>query len=183
VRFAGWAYRAHDPRWAFKPLSGEGAALKGGRFNPKGVPALYLALTLEGAVVEASQGFAHKIEPLTICAYEIDCEDVSDLRTDETRSAAGAALNELACPWAYDVAEGRQPLSWRLAARLRLGGAAGILVPSFAFGARPDMVNLVLWTWSADAPHRVQVHDPSGRLPRDQTSWEGPPAPWPAGRA
>ncbi len=36
VRFQGLAYRAHDPRWSFKPLSGEGAAVHGGRFNPKG---------------------------------------------------------------------------------------------------------------------------------------------------
>jgi RES domain-containing protein len=182
VRFAGWAYRAHDPRWAFTPVSGEGAALKGGRFNPKGLPALYLALTIEGAVLEASQGFAHKIEPLTICAYEIDCEDVTDLRSEGTQVAAGVALDELACAWAYDITEGRRPASWRLAERLRLGGAAGVLVPSFAVGARPDMANLVLWDWSADLPHRVRVHDPSGRLPRDQTSWEGPLARWPAGQ-
>ena len=80
MRFTGCAFRAHDPRWAFKPRSGEGAALKGGRFNPKRVPALYLALTIEGAVLEASQGFAYKIEPLTLCAYDVDCDDVLEPR-------------------------------------------------------------------------------------------------------
>jgi RES domain-containing protein len=34
------AYRAHDPRWSFTSLSGDGAALYGGRYNRKGVPAL-----------------------------------------------------------------------------------------------------------------------------------------------
>jgi len=35
-------YRAHTPRWSFAPLSGAGAAVQGGRFNRKGIEALYL---------------------------------------------------------------------------------------------------------------------------------------------
>jgi RES domain-containing protein len=66
VRFAGLAYRAHDPRWSFRPLSGEGAAVHGGRFNPRGTPALYLALDPMTAIKEASQGFAHKLEPCVL---------------------------------------------------------------------------------------------------------------------
>ncbi|WP_368373267.1 RES domain-containing protein [Roseovarius sp. THAF27] len=27
-------YRAHDPKWAFDPASGAGAAIYGGRYNP-----------------------------------------------------------------------------------------------------------------------------------------------------
>jgi len=50
-------------------------------------------------------------------------------------------------------------------------GAAGILSPSFATGARPDMANLILWRWGSELPHKVEVHDPSGRLPKDQSSW------------
>ena len=42
---------------------------------------------------------------------------------------------------------------------------------SFATGARPDMANLILWRWGPDLPHRVEVHDPDGRLPRDPSSW------------
>ena len=40
-----------------------------GTINPKGVPALYLALTIEGAVLEIGQGFGLKIAPCTICSY------------------------------------------------------------------------------------------------------------------
>ena len=47
VRLQSTFYRGHDPRWAFLPPSGEGAATAGGRFNPKGVPALYLAATID----------------------------------------------------------------------------------------------------------------------------------------
>jgi RES domain-containing protein len=49
---------------------------------------------------------------------------------------------------------------------------AGILAPSFALGARADMTNLVLWRWGPDPPHRVAVHDPRHRLPKEQTSWQ-----------
>lgn len=174
MRFRGTCYRAHDPRWAFSPLSGEGARVTGGRFNPVGTPALYLAATFEEAVLEASHGFAHRFEPLTLCSYEVDVDDIVDLRTEAERASAGAALAELTCPWALDLAEGREPVSWAVAKRLIAAGAAGILVPSFAIGARPDMANLVLWRWGPDLPHRVNVYDPSGRLPRDQLSWDPP---------
>jgi RES domain-containing protein len=171
LRFAGTCYRAHDPKWAFSPLSGEGAAAKGGRFNPVGTPALYLGLTIEGVFVEMGHGFAHRLDPLTVCSYEVDCEDVVDLRMPRARKAAGVRIADMACAWARERAEGRQPQSWSIARRLIGAGAAGILVPSFANGARPGMANLVLWSWGPALPHKVAVHDPSSRLPKDQSSW------------
>jgi RES domain-containing protein len=71
LRFERTCYRAHDPRWTFKPLSGDGAAIRGARFNPKGMPALYLGLSVMTAVKEANQGFAQKISPCVLCAYEV----------------------------------------------------------------------------------------------------------------
>ncbi len=172
MRFVGDCYRAHHPKWSFSPLSGDGAKVHGGRFNPKGTAALYLGLTIEGAVIEAAQGFAAKLEPLTVCLYEVDCDDILDLTTPEAQAAAGVAPGDLACAWALDVAEGRQPASWNLARRLIGRSCAGILVPSFARGARADMRNLVLWKWRPELPWRVMVHDPSGRLPKNLLSWE-----------
>jgi RES domain-containing protein len=173
LRFTGDCYRAHNPKWSFAPLSGDGAKVHGGRFNPKGVPALYLGLTIEGAMIEASQGFAYKLEPLTVCLYEVDCESIIDLSTPEARAAAPVSLEDMACAWALDAAEGREPASWRLAKTFIARGHAGVLVPSFARGARADMRNLVLWKWGPHLPWRVAVHDPSGRLPKNLLSWEG----------
>lgn len=85
MRWQGIAYRAHDPRFAFAPTCGEGAAAKGGRFNPVGTPALYLALTLEGMFVEMGHGFGHRLEPLTVCSYDIDVDDLVDLRDEPSR--------------------------------------------------------------------------------------------------
>lgn len=171
MRLQASFYRAHDPRWALSALSGYGAAQAGGRFNPRGVPALYLASTIEGAVIEASHGFAHRFDPLTMVAYDVDVADIVDLTRADVRKAAGVELAELACGWALDLANGQEPASWRIANRLR-ATEAGMLVPSFANGAREDMRNLVLWKWGPDPPHRVTVYDPSGRLPKDQRSWQ-----------
>lgn len=165
------AYRAHNPRWSFLPLSGEGAALRGARFNPKGMPALYLALDPMTAVREANQGFAFKIAPCVLCSYEVDCCDIVDLHTAAACGRAGTTMEILACPWFLDLAEGRRPATWPLVSKLVAGGAAGALVPSFAPGAREADVNLVLWRWGPLLPHRVTVHDPDGRLPKDQSSW------------
>jgi RES domain-containing protein len=172
LRFIGTCYRAHDPRWAFKPVSGDGAAIRGARFNPKGEPALYLALTVMTAVKEANQGFAYRIDPCVLCSYEVDCEDIVDLRTSNGREAAGIDFEDMACAWMGYLADGERPPSWVIHDRLVQQGAAGILVPSFAPGTDDDDENLVLWRWGQDLPHSVKVFDPSGRLPRNQLSWD-----------
>jgi RES domain-containing protein len=33
---------------------------------------------METAWLEAQQGFAFKAQPLTICAYDVDCADIAD---------------------------------------------------------------------------------------------------------
>ena len=126
MRFVGTAYRAHDPRWSFKPISGAGAAIRGARFNPRGVPALYLGLGIMTAIKEANQGFAHRIDPCVLCSYDIDCDDIADLSTPEGRRAAGVMLDDLACAWALALAEGRRPASWDIHDRLAARGIAGI---------------------------------------------------------
>jgi RES domain-containing protein len=173
LRLQAVCYRGHDPRWSHLPLSGDGAAAKGGRFNPRGVAALYLASTAEGAVVEAMQSFPHRLEPLTVVSYDVEVADIVELRTGDGRKAADVELADMACAWELDLSNGQEPASWRIADRLRKT-AAGILVPSFANGAREDMHNLVLWKWGRDPPYRVTAHDPSGRLPKNQLSWNAP---------
>ena len=121
------AYRAHDPRWSFKPLSGDGAAVHGGRFNPKGTPALYVALDPMTAIKEAAQGFARKFEPCVLCTYEIDCEDVVDLRGERPpQRSAASARRTWPAPGSRRPRPGASRASWRLARRLIADGAAGV---------------------------------------------------------
>ena len=111
-------------------------------------------------------------DQMPLVMYAVDCDDIVDLASDDARRAAGVANAELACAWFDDMTSGRTPPSWALATRLMAGGAAGILVPSFAAHALSTDRNLVLWTWGPDLPHRIDVHDPDRRLPRDQSSWK-----------
>lgn len=170
MRFVGTAYRAHDPRWSFQPLSGDGAASRGGRFNPPGVPALYLALTVVGAVKEANQGLAFHIDPCVLCSYEVDCDGLVDLRTAEERTEAGTGEAEMAAGWLTLARAGQTPPQWSLARRLMKAGRSGVIAPSYAPGATAADGNLVLWRWGAEGNCRVAVHDPDGRLPRDGAS-------------
>lgn len=134
------------------------------------MPALYLATSPEGAFVEATRGFAYKFKPLTLCSYDVDCADIVDLSTNDSRRQVGVDLKDMACAWLSELSEGRRPASWALHDTLHKA-AAGLLTPSFARGARDGMTNLVLWDWSEHAPHKVRVHDPDHGLPRNQNSW------------
>lgn len=171
MRFSGECFRAHDPNWAWSPLSGAGAALKGRRFNWPGLETLYLSLSFNTVFREVSAGFAHRLTPYVLCSYDVDCEDIADLRTDADRAGRGVALDDLACAWGDALIARREPASWGAVRRLIADGHAGILVPSFAHGATVDDQNLVLWRWGPDLPHKVAVYDPTGKLPKNQLSW------------
>lgn len=152
-------------------MSGKGAALSGGRFNRKGEATLYLALDAMTALIELTQGFSHRLLPMTMCEYDVDCGDIADLRDAAGRTRHGVERSDLACGWLTHQLGGSIAPSWRVADRLRAAGYRGILVPSFASGAGEANHNLVLWHWGPDLPHQVTVYDPSGRLPKNQLSW------------
>jgi len=171
VKFTGFVYRAHNPRWAFTPDSGQGAPAAGGRFNPIGMPALYTALRFETAWLEAQQAFPFKAQPMTLCAYEVDCEDIVDLTDAANLVAHEITPADLACPWKDLSTRGIKPPSWEVTERLFASGTAGVVVPSYAKGAVAADVNVVFWNWAPDPPHRVRVIDDDRRLPRDASSW------------
>lgn len=124
------------------------------------------------AIKEANHGFAFKIVPYVVCSYDVDCEDIADLRTETDRTAHHVSLTDMACAWFADAAAGKEPPSWQMARKLMADGYAGVLVPSFAPGATEEDHNLVLWGWGKDLPHKIEVFDPSGRLPKNQLSWD-----------
>jgi RES domain-containing protein len=163
-RFQGQVYRAHNPKWAWAPESGEGARQHGGRFNPAGMPALYTSMDYKTAWLEAQQGFPFKPQPLTLCAYEVDCEHILDLTQQAVRVQLGLGDDELAAPWEDQVDRGRTPPTHSLARRLIDEGIAGIIVPCFAPGADSAARNLVFWDWGRRRPHCVRVIDDEGRL-------------------
>ena len=79
---------------------------------------------------------------------------------------------ELACAWEVLAADRKPVPTWELADRLIEAGCAGIIVPSFAARAGERDINLVLWRWTRDKPHKVTVVDDDNRLPKDRSSWQ-----------
>lgn len=159
------------PRWAVDPLSGEGARRNGGRFNPKGTPALYMSFDLNTAVAEYQQDLRNR--PGTFCVYRVTAGQIADLREPETRGALDISTAELACPWRRIVLiDGGEPPTWSLARRLIEAGAEGAIVPSTQFDGG---ANLVLWRWNDGAGCTVEAFDPEADLPLDQRSWSRQP--------
>ena len=144
-------YRAHNPQWSWTPLSGEGARRYGGRFNRRGIPALYTSLAPLTAVREA-QPLGRTLQPITLCAYEVDAEPVFDTLDEEQCQSLGVDDSDLACPtWEAQMLAGSVPASQALADRLIAAGYAGMRVRSFAAGSGEDDLNLVMWRSGAPA--------------------------------
>jgi RES domain-containing protein len=122
---------------------------------------------------ECTQGFTKRLQPLTMCEYEIDCDSIADLRGDAVRAALAVDRADLGCAWLTYQLAGTQAPSWLVVDQLKADRYDGMLVPSFVPGATDANVNLVLWRWGPTPPCRVDVHDPSGRLPQNQLSWPG----------
>ncbi len=120
---------------------------------------------------ECTQGFTHRLLPLTMCEYDVDIDSVADLRDDAVRAAYGVDLPQIACAWLDFQLAGKTAPSWLVADRLKASGHGAMLVPSFVPGATQANVNLVLWRWGPTLPRKVDVFDPTGRLPINQLSW------------
>ena len=166
MRFRGLVYRAHNPRWTWVPTSGEGALRYGGRFNRVGVPALYTSLSPVTGMREASP-IGRPLQPITLCACEVDAEPVFDALNPAQREVHRVAEAELSCPnWEREMLAGIVPASQNLADRLIAAGYAGMRVQSFAPGAGTDDVNLVFWRWDTSTS-RVILIDDEQRLPKD----------------
>ncbi|KJG37780.1 hypothetical protein UA32_12570 [Photobacterium angustum] len=165
-RYEGAVFRGHDPRWSFSPESGEGARRNGGRFNPKGIPALYTSLSQSGAWVESQQAFKYKAQPLTICQYDVDCNNILDLTDLSVLDGLSISPESLNCPWLDISTKNETPPSWTLAKTLIDLGVNGVVVRSYASAATIEMKNLVFWSWSKSPPTMVKVIDDFDRLPK-----------------
>jgi RES domain-containing protein len=162
-RFAGFLYRALNPVYARESLSGRGAQVYGGRFNPKGTAALYASLSPVTALREANQVGA--LQPTTLVAYEADVRPVFDTRDAEALAGFGMTPEDLAsAAWRVDMIANGESATQTFARRLIAAGYAALLVPSFARGAAPTDLNLVLWRWGDAAPTRLVLIDDENRL-------------------
>lgn len=158
-------YRAMRPAWAFAPLSGEGAAANGGRWNAKGVPALYLAADPMTTLVEYNQDI--QFRPVTLAEYHIVSGNFADCTTRIARASFEVDDDMFIAPWRAQTLTGQIPGSWSAADRLRQDGFDGMLYPSRINGG----TCLALWRWNEPGGCTVSVTDLDARLPHDDRSW------------
>lgn len=163
-RYSGLLYRALNPIHAREPLSGRGAGLHGGRFNPRGIPALYTSLDPSTALREANQ--AGDLQPTVLVSYRADLGPVFDTRDTAALIDHGQSVGTLAdSGWRTAMLEGRAAPSQEFARALVADGFAGLLVRSFAKGTSGTNLNLVLWRWTGGGC-TLEVIDDEDRLRR-----------------
>jgi len=159
-------WRAYVPRWAYLPLSGEGAARFGGRWNAVGKPAIYAARELSTAWAEYNQGFVQ--HPALIARLKLSDARLADLTDDEGLARLGLDASVHRCEWRAELDAGRVPETHRIAARLREGGFDGVIFPSFM---SPGGSCVALWRWNGEGGPVLEVVDPEHRLPKTPASW------------
>lgn len=154
--FTARTFRVVPPRWAHVPLSGEGARLHGGRYNPPGMLAFYSALDPHTAYAEYTQALYDR--PGLLCSFDIDGARILDLTDSEGLAASGLTETDLRLRWF-----GRRDAPTQLAAlRLLDQGVDGLIYASHqhAMGR-----NLVLWRWNG--PPSVSLVDRLGEAVTD----------------
>ena len=165
MHYRGALFRALNPIHAREPLSGRGAELYGGRFNPKGMPALYTSLSILTALREANQ--VGHLQPTTLVSYQADIEAVFDSRDAAALKRENVDPADLSDPsWRDQMRERGEARTQTLSRMLIAAGYRGLLVRSFAPGAGEADLNLVLWTWGAAEGARLVLVDDENRLSR-----------------
>lgn len=161
-RYDGLLYRTLNPIYAQTPLSGDGAARYGGRFNAKGTPALYTAMTIRTAILEINQ--VGTLQPTTLVAYKASFAKILDATDQVALRDCKMTTESLAdASWRQDMRDKGRSRTHRFAAGLMEDGWAGMRVPSFARGATSSDLNLVLWLWN-DGQNSLVVVDDDKRL-------------------
>ena len=159
-------WRAFVPRWAHLPLSGEGAARFGGRWNPVGARTIYAARELSTAWAEYNQGFVQ--HPALIAQLKLLRARLADLTDDETLTALGVEPAIHRCQWRDDLDQGQTPQTHVLRKRLLADGLDGVIYPSVM---SPGGTCVALWRWNEEGAPRLDVVDPDHRLPKTAASW------------
>lgn len=159
-------WRAYVPRWAHAPLSGDGAARFGGRWNPVGAPTIYAARELSTSWAEYNQGFVQ--HPALIAQLRLDGARLVDLTDSDVLAGLGVDEAIHHCEWRADLDAGRIPAAHLVRERLLREGHDGVIYPSFM---SPGGTCIALWHWNGKDQPKLTVTDPDGRLPKSPASW------------
>ncbi len=159
----GIVYRAINPIYARPPRSGYGSQLNGGRFNPKGTPAIYTGLKPTTALREFQR--AGSFQPTVLVAFDIDIANVFDCRDAEALAAQGMTPADLAADtWRDEMRLHGIARTQEFAQNLINQDFHAMLVRSHVKGSRATDLNLVIWKWGDGPPSRVTLIDDEDRM-------------------
>ncbi|NLS03831.1 RES domain-containing protein [Rhizobium sp. P32RR-XVIII] len=159
-------WRAFVPKWAYAPLSGEGAGRFGGRWNPVGAPTIYAARELSTAWAEYNQGFVQ--HPAMIAQLELKGARLADTMDPALLHEFDVSADIHHCEWRLLMDEGKVPATHHLRERLMASGYHGVIYPSFMSHGGTCVA---LWMWNEPGGPELRAIDPEGRLPRSPASW------------
>lgn len=143
------ACRSIVPRFATELdlITGEGARIHGGRWNPPGVASVYASESPETAMAEALATVryyclpVHAFAPRCFVSMSFDLERVLDLTDGETRRRIAYSRRRMVdTDWRAQMAAGIMPLTQLVGRAAAESGLDGLLVPS---AARRDGKNIV----------------------------------------
>lgn len=154
-------YRVISPAYAGAPLSGMGAARRGGRFNRPGQEALYLSMDEATALAEYQQDNPW-LPPGTICTFFVADLRVVDLSAGFDPERWPSLWADFAVDWRAEwFGKDTEPPTWYMADDVVAAECDGILFPS---QARMGGTNLVIYRSSGKPASQLRVYDPSGVL-------------------
>lgn len=169
--FVGVGYRSSTPKYANETdlLTGEGSKRNGGRWNPAGIPVVYLSLTPETAMAET---FAHHryygipVEdamPRTFVAVDVNLQSVLDLRDGKLRRRLQVSEERLlTVDWRKELRAGCQPLTQKIGVVAREVCLEGLIVPS---AVDSDGHNLLVFPDNLQAGSDISVRNISHLKP------------------
>jgi RES domain-containing protein len=152
VSYQGVAMRSVGMRYATAKdfLSGDGAARTGGRWNPRGIKAIYASTSPVTATYEAYQNFADfgfaksSVRPRVFCGADVVLQQLLDLTDIGIRKRLGFSLAEMLDEdWLAIQDEGDESWTQATGRGAHAAGFEGLLVPSARH--RPQGVNVVVF--------------------------------------
>jgi len=173
--YNGPVFRGVAPIFAANPFSGIGASMAGGRFNPKGVQALYTADRAETAIAEITQGDFLNLVPTTIYRIDIECERALDLTDPTILEALDITPAALSGAWRLITTQYFDINNLDVNTRIFLAytqqlyfdfmkaGVSCLIVPSFAPTSPSGSKNYVFLNWNNLGTAQLTLHDPDNR--------------------
>lgn len=93
-----------------------------------------------------------RAEQLSVLPFNVEAENIADLRDVESMSALGINVDDAFSDWQAALADGQTPSSWAVREALEIAGATGLIDPS---RKRPGLWHLTLFAWNHDGAPSV----------------------------